>query len=255
MRPSLIPQLVDTLGRNFSYQNEHAALFEIGTVFYADAGGGQSESRRVCVGLMGHVGRPSLAERRLVTDEEMMSWIRGVLESLARGLHAGEPLYTPSTSAIFEAHTCHTLSIEGHLCGTLGLIAARIRNKWRISGPLAVLECDLEPLLAHAYSVPQAREIPVYPAIRRDIAMLVGESLTHQEVMETIRRSAPPELTSVNLFDIFRSSGIGVGRKSIAYSLQYRSSERTLKDEEANAFNSAIVKALVKDHQVEIREG
>ena len=84
--------------------------------------------------------------------------------------------------------------------------------------------------------------------------MVVDESLTHERIMEVMRSGAPKELTTVELFDIFRSEGLGHCRKSVAYTLVYRSLERTLTDADANGYHEAIKARLKKELNAEIRE-
>ncbi|MDE0837773.1 MAG: phenylalanine--tRNA ligase subunit beta [Kiritimatiellae bacterium] len=254
MRPSLIPQMVDTLGRNLSYQNDDAALCEIGTVFHRLADGGQGEARNLCVGLMGQAGRSGHMNRASVSPEEMMAWVRGVLEATTSRLHAGAVVCEPCSAPEFEPGTCMAVQVSGRPCGRIGLLAKRISDKWRATGYWGILELEVEPLLSGLYQVPQAKPVPMYPAIRRDLALVVAETVTHENVTQIIRSAAPPELTNVDLFDIFRSSGVGDGRKSLAYSLTYRSSERTLTDDEASGFDSVIVAALSEGLGAEIRE-
>jgi phenylalanyl-tRNA synthetase beta chain len=104
------------------------------------------------------------------------------------------------------------------------------------------------------FAPPSLKAIPVFPSVTRDLALVVDEGVKHEEIVGVIRQNACPELTTVDLFDIFRGEGIGRGRKSLAYSLVYRSSDRTLTDEEANGFHEAIKGKLKSELGVEIRD-
>ena len=95
---------------------------------------------------------------------------------------------------------------------------------------------------------------PAYPAIARDVAMVVDEAVSHADVVRVVRASAPSELTRIELFDIFRSEGLAHGRKSVAYAFEFRSLTRSLTDEEANGFRDAIRDALVRELNAEMRE-
>ena len=79
--------------------------------------------------------------------------------------------------------------------------------------------------------------------------------MTHEQIVKTIRKAAPPELEDVRLFDIFKGKSLGAGKTSLAYSLTYRAAGRTLKDEEANTFHDKVKAALKAALAVEIREG
>ena len=143
---------------------------------------------------------------------------------------------------------------DGKLVGGAGLLKESLRHKWRITSPVAVLEVQRDAFLANAFQSPSVKNVPVYPATFRDIALIADGKVTHGQVVETIRKAAPKELVNVTLFDIFKGKSIGVGRQSMAYSLEYRSPERTLRDEEVNGFHEKIKTALKTGLGVEIRE-
>jgi phenylalanyl-tRNA synthetase beta chain len=95
--------------------------------------------------------------------------------------------------------------------------------------------------------------VPAFPMMKRDIAFVAGENVTHADVVKCIRKASPPELTGIDLFDIFTSKGMG-GKRSLAYSLSFRSAERTMTDEEINKAFSKIVDALKENLKVEVRD-
>jgi phenylalanyl-tRNA synthetase beta chain len=254
LRPSLVPQMVDTLGRNWARQTQEAACFELGRVFGKEVGGALHEEERLAIGMMGPVGRPGPGGKKPVRREEAFLWIKGVVQGLAAAQGLGELRVVPVAAPAFECGWAVTVYAGERVLGTLGLIRDDLRRHWRITEPLAVAELVTAPLYAHALRRPALKPVSVYPAVTRDVALIVDEIVTHEAILATIRKNAPVELTGVTLFDIFRSEGIGVGRKSLAYSLAYRSAERSLTDEEANGFHEAIKRALRSDLKAEIRE-
>ena len=130
-----------------------------------------------------------------------------------------------------------------------------MRAEWRIVDPRAVLEIAVEPLLRHAFDVPAMEPLPVYPSVARDLAIIVEDSVRHQDVLNTVLAAAPGELVDVRLFDIYRGEGVGAGRKSLAYTFTYQSRQRTLTDEDANRLHEKIMQAVVADLKAEIRAG
>jgi phenylalanyl-tRNA synthetase beta chain len=147
------------------------------------------------------------------------------------------------------------LSINGRPCGMLGLISESIRSEWRISGAVGVAELDLAMLVATSLETVRIESVPVYPSVSRDIAIIIDESVRHEEILGAIRSAGPVELTEIILFDIFRNKRIGHGKKSMAYSLIYQSVERTLTDEEVNGYHRSVMDALQGQLDAEIREG
>jgi phenylalanyl-tRNA synthetase beta chain len=254
LRTSLVPQMVETLGRNRARQIQAAALYEIGRVFLRNENH-TTEEERVCLGFMGPVGRTGLDRRRAVTAEEIFLWAKGAVESLAATMNLGQIHVTPRRVAWAEPGAAVDVEAGDAQLGVLAIVDRRIRKEWRLADPIAVVEMSLTQLTSRAVASKAYREIPAYPSIARDVAMIVSDSVSHADIVRTIRAAAPPELETIELFDIFRGPAIGEGRRSVAYSLVYRSALRTLTDEEANGYHDAVKAALRKNLGAEIREG
>jgi phenylalanyl-tRNA synthetase beta chain len=253
MRDSLIPQMAETLGRNLSRQVNAAALFEIGTVFFKNEKGEEAESEHLCIGLMGAVGEVGYHGQGRIDAADVFLRLKGILEALVAAHHAGNMQLILSEEDGFEPNYGVSIMLNGQPVGRMGILNSRIRHVWRMLDPVAVAEIRLEPLIKHTFAICLLEPVPAYPSVNRDVALLVGTRVRHGDIVEVIRRAAPPELTAVTLFDIFRSEGMGDTSKSMAYSLTYRALDRTLTDEEVNVFHERIRKALGAQLDVEIR--
>jgi len=255
MRDSLLPQLVQSLGRNFARQVEAPALFEIGRVFALGAGGAPAEEARLSIGLGGPFGRGSLDRRRTVDNEEALLWLKGIVESLCRRLHAGEPVFASAEHPAFEPGWGVSVALAGGTIGRLGLVRGAMRHAWRMHVPMAVGELRLAPLLARFGERVALKPVPAYPGVRRDLALLAPANLTQGGIVAAIRAAAPDELTDIRLFDIFVPKESKGERRSLAYTLEFRSAERTLTDDEVNAACQKIMKAVKETLGAEVREG
>ncbi len=255
LRPSLLPQLVETLGRNRAHQVAEAAFFEFGRVYARGAEDRIVETPRVAAGLMGPVARPGLQKRTPLTAREAFAWIRGIVEELLRSQRWTEWQMTDAEHETMEAgHAC-AVAAGGVRIGCLGILRRSIAAEWRLHEPIAVAEMDLSPLVARASVVPAPHPPPAHPCSVRDLALVVGRATRHEDVLRVIRSAASPaELETVELFDIFEGRHIGEGRKSMAYSLTYRAAGRTLTDDEVNRHHQAVSEALVRELKAEIRD-
>ncbi len=255
MRNSLLPQLTASLGRNHARQVEAPALFELGRVFGRDAQGKPCEVKQLALGLCGPFGRHALDRRRPISNQEAMLWLKGIIESLLSRLHAPVPRWESQEFPAFEEGWSTIIQIDGVPIGRMGLVKAHLRHPWRLNSPLAVAELQLDPILAQAHRLAPLQPVPAFPAVRRDLALLAARDLTHRQVVDAIRRSAPTELTNIALFDIFEPKESKDSRRSMAYSLEFRSAERTLTDDEVNAACQKIMTALQDQLKVEVRAG
>jgi phenylalanyl-tRNA synthetase beta chain len=255
LRDSLVPQLVESLGRNMAHQVSDVAFFEMGQTFFKRGDGELAEETRVAVGCMGKVGRHGMAARKAVTPEESFLWAKGIIERLCESMHTAAPSFVPCDHESMEQGACVEVRLDGKRIGMLGLLSGKIRHHWRMHEPVAVAELALAPLLVNAFAPPVLKAVSAYPPISRDVAMILSDQVGHEQIVATMRQAGPAELGAIELFDIFAGKGIEQGKRSLAYSLTYQSMDRTLTDEEANAFHATVKAALRESLGADLREG
>jgi len=145
--------------------------------------------------------------------------------------------------------------LDGEQIGLLGLMGPTLRHQSRMVGPMAVAEMKLLPLLAGFGRGVSFSGVPQFPAVRRDLALVAPRAVRHQDIVDAIRRVGATDLTGITLFDIFESKEIGRDRRSLAYTLEFRSPSRTLTDDEVNESLQKAIRSLRENLAVEIREG
>lgn len=250
MRPSLLPQLMESLGRNASHQLESAMLFELGKVFDSRPG----ENERLSLGFVGAVGREALNRRKSVTEEEAVLWMKGAVEELIKRLHAGKLEFTPEDHPAFANGASLAVVLNGRRIGIMGALSAKMRHPYRLTTQMALCELDLPPLLKRYATVGKVSAVAPFPLVRRDIAILAAPGISHDAIEKTIRRNGGKELAKVSLFDIFKPKDAPKGARSLAYSLEFRSNERTLTDAEVAQTFQRVVNALKSTAGIEVRE-
>jgi phenylalanyl-tRNA synthetase beta chain len=112
---------------------------------------------------------------------------------------------------------------------------------------------DLNQLLSRRNSTKAFKALPGFPSIRRDVAIIVDESVAHDAVLNAVRAAKPQFLERTDLFDVFRGTGVPAGNKSVAYAFTYRHPERTLTDSEVNTTHDRVVAHLVKVLSAQVR--
>ena len=127
-------------------------------------------------------------------------------------------------------------------------------SKSSAPGPVLIAELHADLLLKPEEAVQKFRELEKFPAVMRDVAMIVPEEISHEKILRAIQEPREPLLQSVELFDLFSGGEIGAARKSLAYRLTYRDRSRTLTGEEVSAVHAKIRERLQRDLGAELRE-
>ena len=256
MRDSLLPQMYGALGRNASHQLESAMLFETGKVFGRvtipakgdmPAKSQPTEKEMLSLGIVGPVGREALRRRAAVTEEESVLWMKGAVEELVARLHAGRLEFVAADHPAFAKGAALAVKLNGKAIGVLGAVSAKLRHPFRLTTQMALCELELKMLLKNTEAAGRVSAVPQFPSVKRDIALKAAKDVTHEKIVDVIRRNGGKELVKVDLFDIFKESR--------AYSLEFRSAEKTLTDEEVGRSFQRVVDALKATAGVEVREG
>jgi len=253
MRTSLIPQLVESLGRNHSRQIDEACFYELGRVF-CRVDGAPVQTETVSLGMMGPAGRSLLEKRSPVSDEDMFVWMKGLVEKLAAAQNIDSITFKAEDRPEFESGKALTIRVENETAGCMGLINKTARDEWRLTGPVAAAELSLDILLKNSFVISETEDLALFPSMSRDIALILDESVTHEDVVTLIEKANPKDLERFGLFDVYQGKGIEKGKKSLAYSFVYRSAKQTLTDKKVNKTHQKLIDFLCKQLGATLRE-
>lgn len=247
LRPSLVLGLLGALERNVRAGADRVCLFEIGRVFLAPEG---REEKRVGILLWGNAQNTPHWRSRSTRNLDFID-LKGVLETVAPG----------TLSLRKTEHADLSLATEVLLnqksIGLAGQLAGARTSSLGVTGGILVAELNWEALSRNESSARVFREIDRFPAVTRDIALIVPENASNEEILRVIRTPAEPLLESIQLFDLFsgsEASNLGAARKSLAYRLTYRDKNRTLTSEEVSAVHAKIRERLQNEFGAELRE-
>jgi phenylalanyl-tRNA synthetase beta chain len=259
LRPSLLPGLLDSLRRNLHHQSGDARLFEIGRVFAnegvratAPESTALSEERRLGFALTGRRNREFWKGEERNAKLDIFD-LKGLLEELFEqlGVRGVQWQRNEAASALYLESA--TILIGKQRVGEIGQLNPLTARKYDLRDPVLLAELSLDFLLSRRNAVKSFKPLAAYPAVRRDVAMLVDETVSHDRVVAVVRQAKPKNLEQVQIFDVFRGKNVPEGRKSIAYAFTYRNAERTLTEAEVNAAHEQLVEQLKSQLKAEIR--
>ena len=252
LRPSLLPGLLEALQRNSSRKNEDVAFFEVGRVFLP-AKETAREERRLALALTGH-RNPGFWQGEERAAKMDVFDLKGLLETFfgALGLRGATYNREPEGSRFFvESAGIYLGKLKLGLMGQLSPQAAKLFD---LRDAVLLAELNLDHVLARRSTARSFKPLPSFPAIRRDVAMVVPETVSHEAVLSVVKQSKPAFLEEVELFDVFRGKNIPAGQKSLAYAFTYRHLERTLTDAEVNAIHEKVVGQFKAQLQAVVRD-
>jgi phenylalanyl-tRNA synthetase beta chain len=272
LRPSLLPGLVHSLRHNVSRKNYDVALFEIGRVF-GSADGHVRENKRIPEHADKAVRAP-IEERRVAValtgqrapnfwsgserDAKFDAYdLKGIVEEFLDNFGVRGVTFNSATTDAGKGLFLESASIQlgGKLpLGQMGQLSPVLAKKYDLRDPVFLVELNLDQLLARRNPAKSFKPLPLFPAIRRDVAMLVPEATTHDAVWQVVRQAKPANLETVELFDVFRGKHVPEGQKSLAYAFIYRSPEKTLTDAEVNTAHTKVVEAFKTQLKATVRE-
>ena len=243
LRASLIPALLANLARQRAQKNLDVRVFELRAAFqWKKTGELPDEPRRLTAVLSGR--RDPQGWSRPADPVDFFD-AKGAVEALVAALTRKTAQFAPSTETFLVAGAQASSTLSGKPLGVVGEVHPKVLAAFGVSATRAFLfDLDFDLLSKEAGGSPAFAELPRYPSVDRDVALLVDESTEVGAMLAFARSTAKKSLESVDVFDVFRGGKLPAGKKSVALGMVWRSSEKTLTDEEVNALHEKLVQAL-----------
>jgi phenylalanyl-tRNA synthetase beta chain len=259
IRLTLMAGLLTTLYENSKYSDAGLWIFELGRRYLPTpelaAGTGLAQERRTLgVALMGPATQPWDAPARPADYYD----VKGVAETLLGALKIDAYRFVPLRHPTFHPSRCATLEValqdasavpagagaDWQPVGVLGEVHPDVAARFELSGRAYLMELDLERLFAATGGHVQHRALSRFPAVQRDLAVVVDRGLPEAEVREALRAAGGELVRELHLFDVYTGEAIGPEKKSLAYALTYQSPERTLTDADVEGVQARMLAVL-----------
>ncbi len=248
MRTSLRAGLLMTFAANEKHEKNGIKLFEVGRI-YLPRKNDLPEERETLAGI---VGGPRL-DRSWLSGEDTLGFFdaKGILETLFSRLKV-KARFEPAEDQILIAGRTADIVVEGQRVGVVGEVHPRLLAQFDISTqPVILFEMDLEKLLPYIDQAYRYRPIPRFPGNSRDIAVIVDTRVAAGKIQEVIRSF--PLVDEVTVFDVYSGEQVPPDKKSLAFTIRFQSTERTLTDEEVNKVQEQIIARLKRDFGATLR--
>ncbi len=254
MRTTMIPSALQTASFNLRNHNDSVALFEVGRIFLPKALPltEDAEERPVLTAVISGKREPLnwCAAKENVDFYDM----KGLVEGLLAALQVQDYTLVRSAAPYLHPGKSCDIVLNGQVIGSFGEVHPTAQENFELDQTTYVLEMNVEPLVASAAAVPKYQHLPKYPAMSRDIAVVVPLEVSNEEIEAVIRANAGELLRAVRVFDIYTGKQVAAGCKSMAFNLTYQADDRTLTDAEVDASMKQVIAQVAEAYKAKLRE-
>lgn len=231
MRNSILSSILEVCGTNYKYRNENVRIFELGTIYLAD---------------LPLTKLPEEKQKLAIAGYGKMDYfdLKGAVEELFETLGIYDYSFERGEDKAFHPGKCAKIMINNVEAGIMGEVHPDVSDAFEIETNVYAAELDFEVILKTASFEHEHKGIAKFPAVTRDIAVIVDENILVSSIADIIKKCSGKLLEDLQLFDVYKGEQIPKGKQSVAYSAIYRANDRTLKDDDINKFMNKIVKLL-----------
>jgi len=246
MRRSLMPGLVEAVRHNVNRQAPRVRVFETGQCFVS-SGDQLDQSERLGIALYGQQAPLHFSGDRLVDFFDL----KGIVDGLGMVNGSGNLSWSSGEHPALAPGQTARVSLNGQSIGIVGRLHPRLARELDLPKPLFLADLNLPPLLSG--QVTAFKAISRYPKVLRDLAVLVDDSVAWQQIVDAVESLGDLRIQSVELFDVYRGTGVPEGRQSLALSLSLQDPEKTLDDGAIQELVDQVVRILGDQTGAELR--
>jgi phenylalanyl-tRNA synthetase beta chain len=252
MRSTLLPGLLSSLRHNLNHGIRDVRLFELGRIFAVSAPG-ELPQETLALALVATGG--ALEENKAQAEREFDFFdLKGALETAVDWMNLSPLVFTKGSARHLRVgQTARIKLSDGIEIGTIGRLAENLAASYKFRQPVYVLELDLGALLSGPAKLIQYSPLPRYPSVVRDLSLLVNRNVALEEIFSAVNDQRVADCRSVKLVGTFEGGNIQSSKRSVTLRLEYRSDERTLRDEEIEERHSRLTSVLLEEFAAEQR--
>lgn len=255
MRRDLLPGLLEAVAYNKDHGVKNVALYEIGRVFFGHPKKSQPDEPTYVAGVLSGA-RADDSWNAKFSEYDFFD-AKGDVENLLDALRLTKVRFKvaePDAYTWLQPGRAAVVTAQGQVLGWVGNVHPETLRNFGIDEPVVAFELSVEHLLRLAKRELPYREVPTLPGVDVDLAIVVDESVTYEQLVQRITSAGGKLLRDVRLFDVYRDPvRVGKGKKSMAFSLTYRSDDHTLTSAEVEKAHARLVKKVLKSTGGEVR--
>lgn len=249
MRPSMLHTALEVVSFNNNRKNLNLKFFEFGQTYSTTDTGKYKETPHLCLYITGEITEANWKQKSTTSD---IYYLKGITETVLAALGVKNISFSTSTTKDLQAAV--EAEEQGEKLVVLGQVSNELASKFDIKQPVYFADFYWDTILKYASKKIQFKEIPKYPSVERDLAIVVPKSMTYHEIQQQVNKLKLKTLQDLRLFDVFESEKLGADKKSMAINFRFIDEEKTLTDKEIDTWMNRIMITLEKELNAEIRK-
>jgi phenylalanyl-tRNA synthetase beta chain len=249
LRPSMLQTGLEVISHNINRKNTNLRLFELGKVYATSGVGNYTEDKHLAVYVCGNITQTGWQQKAVKGN---FYYLKAVCERIFASLGIGKPSFEGVQNNTLENGT--EIKIRNKVVGIAGSIHPKTLGAFDIKEPVFYADIYWDELLVLISNKINYKEITKFPAVERDLALIVDKKTVYAEIEAAAASAKIGHLQSVKLFDIFESEKLGTGKKSMAVNFTFQDETKTLTDKEIDGFMNKLIGAFEKSVGAEIRK-
>ncbi|MGN1270296.1 MAG: phenylalanine--tRNA ligase subunit beta [Clostridia bacterium] len=246
MKTTSVPSMMQMLANNNNYKNKNVKLFDLSRIY-------QNKNEAIQKGELPL--ESNILTIGMYSEDEDFYTLKGIVENVIEVAGVAKfDIKKEKENAMYHPGRCANFTVGNDVVATFGEANPLLTKNYDITQRILLAEINLDKLTRYSRKNKKYAPITKFPAIERDIAMVLNEEVEVGEIEKIIQKKAKKNLEEAKLFDVYRSEKLGQNKKSVAYSLKFRVPDRTLKDEEVNGIMKEIIAELEKTLGAELRK-
>lgn len=253
LRTTLLASVLATVSYNISRRNENVAIFEVGNAYIADQ-----------VPISNFPTEVPLLAGALTGKRYDVHWsgdkgdmdffdVKGLVLDTLNKFSVSDYTLVPSTCPSLHPGKSADIMLAGKRIGYFGQIHPLVEQAYDFSKPVFAFELQVAPLINAYNAIAKYQQLPKYPFINRDLAVLVPDEISISQVQELVEQAAGEYLAAFKLFDVYQGKQVAAGYKSIAFTLTFQAQDRTLTDKEVEEFTKNILESMQEKFNLKLR--
>lgn len=239
MRTTALPSVLESIRHNLNHRVEECRLFECATLYKKSDVDMSNEFKSLCLAFYGNEG-----------FYDLKGYVEAILKALGIKNYR---IMSDDENPSYHPGRCAKLVIDDKKIGSFGQIHPLVAEQFDIDTAVYAATIDVTKMYGNSDTDYAYKPLPVFPAMERDLALVMDTKLEAQTVIDAIKKYSGRSLCSVKVFDVYSGKGIEEGKKSVAFRLLFRLADRTLNDTEVEQATAKILKRLGEELGISLR--